>query len=397
MRQKSRKYLVLMIVAVYVAGIGLALFLLEHWYSQAQYNQLSHVFQLLVETNPEVEPSLLTALKQVQAGILPDMETREFLSGYGYHSSDFLINGKRYFWIFLMGISVFGAILFLPLYCVIKRQKRMRIQELTSFLEALNVNGIETIVQTKEDEFSLLQDEIQKTVTALHQTKELAVRAKDGYAKNLANIAHQLKTPITAASVSLQLWKEQDASVYVEQMQRQIERLHTLEEALLMLSRIDSGTLTLQPACLDVYTVLSLAADSLNDLLAQKNVTVSIPEHGCVTITGDMDWTIEAVMNLMKNCMEHSPVNGTITCDYSTNPLYTQISIWDEGEGFAREDIPHLFERFYRGKQVSRGGIGIGLSLSKSIFEMQNGTITARNMPEGGACFEIRMYHTAST
>ncbi len=105
----------------------------------------------------------------------------------------------------------------------------------------------------------------------------------------------------------------------------------------------------------------------------------------------DLDWTMEAVGNLMKNCMEHNR-GGTVHCAYGQNPLYTEIRIWDEGEGFCKEDIPHLFERFYRGKNACEGGIGIGLALSREIVERQNGTLRAKNMPDGGACFEIRFY-----
>lgn len=97
-------------------------------------------------------------------------------------------------------------------------------------------------------------------------------------------------------------------------------------------------------------------------------------------------------MNLLKNCMEHTPAGGTVHCSYEQNLLYTQIRIWDTGTGFAKEDIPHLFERFYRGHNIKRGGIGIGLSLSKAIIESQNGTISAQNLVDGGACFEIRLY-----
>ena len=96
-------------------------------------------------------------------------------------------------------------------------------------------------------------------------------------------------------------------------------------------------------------------------------------------------------MNVMKNCMEHCP-GGKLHCSYEQNPLYTEILIGDDGEGFAKEDIPHLFERFYRGKNASEGGIGIGLALAKEIVERQNGTIRAKNKPDGGALFEIRFY-----
>ena len=101
---------------------------------------------------------------------------------------------------------------------------------------------------------------------------------------------------------------------------------------------------------------------------------------------------MEAFMNLFKNCMEHTPAGGTVYCSYEQNPLYTQVRIWDTGTGFAKKDIPHLFERFYRGENAKSSGIGIGLAISKAIIERQNGTISANNLPEGGASFEIRFY-----
>ncbi len=163
--------------------------------------------------------------------------------------------------------------------------------------------------------------------------------------------------------LSLQLMKNTIPNVYGEQIERQLERLNRLEESLLTLSKIDVGTLQLEYAQVDVYTVLNLAAENLNDLLLKENISVEIPDNGCIEIYGDMEWTMEALMNLMKNCMEHSGQGGTIHCSYSGNPLYAEILIWDDGEGFQAEDIPHLFERFYRGKGVDGNGIGIGLSV----------------------------------
>ena len=106
-----------------------------------------------------------------------------------------------------------------------------------------------------------------------------------------------------------------------------------------------------------------------------------------------MEWSMEAFSNLIKNCAEHTPEGGRIMMDYTGNPLYTQIMIRDTGAGFAPEELPHVFERFYRGKDAGEIGIGIGLSLAKSLIEMQNGFLTAQNLPEGGACFTVRFYH----
>lgn len=194
--------------------------------------------------------------------------------------------------------------------------------------------------------------------------------------------------------LSLQLMKQKTPNVYIGQMEKQLERLDRLEEALLTLSRIDAGTFHMEESQVDVYTALNLASENLSDLLLKEDISVAIPDKGCVQIRGDLEWTMEAFINLMKNCMEHSEAGGCIHCDYSQNPLYVEVLIWDEGQGFEAEDIPHLFERFYRGKSAAGNGIGIGigLALARSIFELQNGTITARNLPGGGACFEIRVY-----
>lgn len=295
--------------------------------------------------------------------------------------------------IFLLS-ALFFMITFFFLLSVwyLNRRNRMRIAELTDYLEQINIGVGGTLIQTKEDEFSCLQDELYKTVTALYQTRDAAVEAKLNFAENLANIAHQLKTPITASFLSLQMMEKTDPNPHVKQMEKQLERLSRLEEALLTLARIDAGALSLECAQVDVYTALCLAADNLYDLLVKENISVSIPEHGCIEIVGDLEWTMEALINLMKNCMEHSPSGGTIHCEYTQNPLYVEILIWDEGRGFGADDIPHLFERFYRGKDAEGDGIGIGLALARSVFELQNGNITARNRPEGGACFEIRVY-----
>ena len=262
-----------------------------------------------------------------------------------------------------------------------KKREALRVQELTVYLERANAGSAPVLSALGEDELSKLEDQIYKTVTYLYQTREEAVRVKNEFAHNLSNIAHQIKTPITAISLSVQTMGSGSAEKEgTEQIQRQLMRLTHLEEALLLLARLDAGTLVLKREETDVYTLLMLAADNLQEIFAQSEVSVDISELGEVKVHVDLDWTMEAVMNLMKNCA------------YGQNPLYTKILIWDEGAGFDRKDLPHLFERFYRGKNAREGGIGIGLALAKELIGRQNGTIRAKNLPEGGACFEIRIY-----
>ena len=288
------------------------------------------------------------------------------------------------------GSGMFSIWLLIWYLCRARKEKE-RIVGLTDYLEKVNTGQEGVLLTTGEDAVSRLQDEIYKTVTELYQTREAALKARQSLAENMDHIAHQINTPITSLSLSVQMMSEAPSSEHLKEIRKQISRLTYLEESLLLLSRIDAGTLFFNKKEVDVFTVLTLAADNLQELFKKADVSVQKPELGEMLILADMDWTMEAVMNLMKNCMEHSP-GGTVHCSYAQNPLYTEILIWDDGEGFAKEDIPHLFERFYRGQNAPHGGIGIGLSLSKAIIESQNGTISAKNLSDGGACFEIRFY-----
>lgn len=288
------------------------------------------------------------------------------------------------------GLGTAGS-LFIGTVFYFKRLTDRRIQVLTDYLEKNHMGKAGILLPEGEDALSKLQDEIYKTVTMLRQARDEALQAKNHYARNLSNIAHQIKTPITAISLAVQM--EQDKpQEQREQIDRQLVRLTHLEEALLLLSRIDAGTLMFQKEKVDVFTLLMMAADNLQELFRQAQVDVSIPELGELCIYADFEWTMEAVMNLFKNCMEHTPCGGCVYCQYEQNPLYTKIRIWDTGEGFMKEDMPHLFERFYRGQNAAGGGIGIGLALAKEIIEGQNGTIRAQNLAGAGACFEICIY-----
>ena len=198
---------------------------------------------------------------------------------------------------------------------------------MAGYLEKVNTGSQGLLLDTSEDEFSGLQDEIYKTITALYQTRDAALEEKNNFADNLSNIAHQLKTPITAISLSAQMMEEDPSISYLGQIRRQLDRLTHLEEALLLLSRIDAGTLSMKQSSVDVFTLLTLASDNLQELLMHKGISVDIPEAGEIEIIADLDWTMEAIINLMKNCMEHSVAGATVHCSYEKNPLYVQIRI----------------------------------------------------------------------
>lgn len=360
-------------------------------YSRLPFELLNAICGEVIEQEPETENVISAVLKEYTKGNPDGAAEEDVLSALGYRVSDFSGSASPQNILFAGAGFFTGILLFLFTFLYRNQTEAARIRALAEYLEQVNIGRAPILSASGEDDFSRLEDEIYKTVTFLYQTKDSAVQAKNEFAENLSNIAHQLKTPITAISLSVQMMKQNMDKKHLEQVGKQLSRLTHLEETLLVLSRIDAGTLHLQKDEVDVYTLLVLAADNLQELFVNSHTSVEIPELGGMLVTVDLDWTMEAVMNLMKNCMEHSP-GGTVYCSYAQNPLYTEILIWDDGEGFAKEEIPHLFERFYRGENACEGGIGIGLALSKEMIERQNGTIRAKNKPDGGALFEIRFY-----
>lgn len=379
------------VLSVSLIASAVSVMFVSYYYSQVQFDLLNAVCGEIVEEEPETKKIISAALKEYTGENPDSVEKEAVLSALGYRRPDFSgsIYGRNALFV-AIGFAV-GVLLFIFTFLYRNKLEAMRILALSDYLEQVNTGKAVILSAFGEDDFSKLEDQIYKTVTFLYQTKDAAVRAKNDFAKNLSNIAHQIKTPIAALSLSVQMMKQNADSKYLAQMEKQILRLTHLEEALLILSRIDAGTIRLQKNETDVFTLLVLAADNLQELFSGCGMSVDIPQLGEMAITADLDWTMEAVMNLMKNCMEHSN-GGAVHCSYAQNPLYTEILIWDDGEGFAKEDVPHLFERFYRGQNAGAGGIGIGLALSKEIVERQNGTIRAKNRPSGGALFEIRFY-----
>lgn len=422
MSKKSNiKMTVLFVLSASLIAAAATTYLLTCYYRRVCFHILGGFCESIIHQKPDSRQAVLELLKTQNFR----MTGENILSDFGYDPSNMSIMGTAVLWIAVLGFLA-GSILFLFSFWHLHKRSSSRIQALTDYLGKINTGSQGLILDSCEDEFSRLQDEIYKTVTALYQTRAVAITARNNFAENLSNIAHQLKTPITSISLTVQMAKEHLRSAGAVKMprghaegaylhagkpmdgenapmvckmhadmadiERQIKRLTHLEEALLILSRIDAGTLTFERKPTDVFTILSMAADNLYELSIQKSVRIDVPEMGETDIFADLDWTMEALMNLMKNCIEAAEADTTVHCSYEKNPLYVQIRIWDEGEGFSREDLPRLFERFYRGKKAKYTGIGIGLSLSKAIIEMQNGIIRAFNLPNGGACFEIRFY-----
>lgn len=362
--------------------------------SGMQRKTVEQIMSCTIKEEPELAGKVTAILKESSTASV-SREGREWLDRYGYTAAYY----RRGLLPVYLGISCLCFLgIFAVWLCWYKRSEKgkgQRIEELTAYLEDVN-QGRETVLSRREDEFSILEDEIYKTVRELRRTKEEACQERQNLADNLADIAHQLKTPITSMSLMVQLLQQegeiQGTKVYLDRLEDQIFRMEYLVASLLTLSRLDAGTLELEQENLDAASVIIEACEPLEPQIRAREQTLSIPQQIQACFKGDRHWTAEALSNLIKNCSEHAEEGGSITIKYHQTPLYTEILVADNGPGFDEEDIPHLFQRFYRGKNAGRDSIGIGLALSKSLIERQNGTLRADNGQDGGACFTVRFY-----
>lgn len=250
------------------------------------------------------------------------------------------------------------------------------------------------ITDSEEGELSILSSEISKMTLRIREQNDALKKGKKQLADSLADIAHQLRTPLTSISLILSLAEtapdENQRRELLREAEELLVRMDWLLTSLLKLSRLDAGIVTFRR---EPVAISHLVNDSLRPLLIPMelhNITVhtDIPEGAA--ISGDGSWLSEALQNILKNCMESAGDHGTIRIACEDNLLFTELTIHDSGPGFDEDVLPCLFDRFYRGKNTGAAGYGIGLALCRTIVTRQGGAVTAKNHPQGGALFAIR-------
>lgn len=293
------------------------------------------------------------------------------------------------------------CLVLLAVFWNLTRKRYERLEQLSSQLEEiLYGNDSLAFLPDEEGELAVLSDRIYKMTIRLREQTEQLQEEKAYLKDSLADISHQIRTPLTASRLVLQKLRnpsltEPERRTLLMEEEQLLSRVERLMEMLLKLARLESGTVELEKKTISVNEVVQKALEPLKILLDIKGIEVDAELPGQICFEGDLLWSVEAVENLLKNCLEHTPDGGKLIISAEENPIFLGMTIRDTGRGFSEEDIPHLFERFYRGKDSAVSGTGIGLALAEMIIRRQNGTIRAANHPEGGAGFFIRIYREA--
>ena len=324
----------------------------------------------------------------------------------------------------IISIIILFVIIIIILFINSKIRKR-NIQSIIKYIEELNKKNYNLqIEKNSEDELSNLSNELYKITVMLKEQAEASLKDKKALQNSLEDISHQLKTPLTSISIMLDNIRENPnmdehtKQKFIYEINRQIEWINWLVISLLKLSKLDSNTVTFVKREIDVKKLIKNVIQNLAiplDIKQQKIIvngkslieTIDYNESKIlnnklessekekntttdVKFIGDYNWELEAITNIIKNCIEHTPENKNIYINFEENNFYTKITIKDEGVGIDKEDIKHIFERFYKGKNSSENSVGIGLALAKSIIEKDNGYILCFSKKEEGTTFEIK-------
>ena len=329
------------------------------------------------------------------------------------HSIFLLINIAMMIMLFICIVIIF---------IMYQKSQRKKIDEITKYIEEINKRNYALDIQdNSEDELSLFKNELYKITVMLKEQAENSKKDKINLKKSLEDISHQLKTPITSITIMLDNILDNPSmdlktrNEFIKDILREITNINFFVQSLLKLSKFDADTIIfidkqenlrviIEEAVKNISTLCDLknieivinsmpyefVESSTNNELKEERKEVKLVKFKSPKVVCDLKWQVEAITNILKNCVEHSKENSKIYIKYDENNVYSEIVIKDNGIGIDKDDIKHIFERFYKGKNSSKDSVGIGLALAKTIIEKDNGYITVNSEVGKGTTFDIR-------
>ena len=331
-------------------------------------------------------------------------EKTDIFKEYGINlekDSIIIKNDKLFIKFSIINLCLIVGLAFIVLIIFIKynNSKDKKLQEITKYIEEINNKNYKLDIEDNtEDELSILKNEIYKTTVMLKEVAENSVKDKVNLKDSLSDISHQLKTPLTSMSImvdNIMDNPEMDSKTrneFIKDIRREIININFLVNSLLKLSKLDANSVYFINKEVYVEEIILESIKNVSVLCDLKNIDILVDGNKQIKINCDLKWQVEAITNILKNCVEHSKDNSKIEIFYEENNVYTKIEIKDYGVGIDKEDLIHIFERFYKGKNSSNESVGIGLALSKSIIENNNGYIGVESEIRKGSLFIIKYF-----
>lgn len=352
----------------------------------------------IIENHPELEGEIVDSLKEVSLNQdfsilekygLTSLSSLEYLDDIENLKNTFF---GSFFLLFFLALSIIGIYLF-----CLERTRKKEIEKIDQYLFSLLSHDIEVDLKDfQSGDLASLQNDLMKVTSRLKNALETSKKDKVELSKTLADISHQLKTPLTSLlilndNLSSFTIDEKTRQEFLKKQEQIILHMKSLIVTLLKVSQIESGMIELKKEILSINDLVSYALEQVDLLLVAKNITVKKEISKNLKTIGDFNWLCEALLNIIKNACEHSKENGIIEITARDNPMYTEILITDHGEGISKKDLKHIFERFYKSSS-DKESIGIGLNLTKSILSRSNATISCKSEVGKYTTFIIHFY-----
>ena len=368
-------------------------------YTKNFNNKIELILSKIIREYPNVEKSELIELLNNEDTLLDE---NNILKHYGIDikkDSAILKNEGEFvkFEILLLILLILLIINILIIIIKYSNNNSKKINEITKYIEQINRRNYKLdIEENSEDELSILKNEIYKTTVMLNEIAENETKDKKELKESLSDISHQLKTPLTSIIIMLDNIldnKEMSQEVrkeFIKDIKREITNIQFLIETLLKLSKLDANSVEFINKEVEVEEIIQNAVKNVAMICDLKNIKINITGNSKEKLLCDERWQIEAITNILKNAVEHSKNNSQIDIKYTQNKAYTKITIEYYGMGINEDDLKHIFERFYKGKNASKDSVGIGLALAKAIIEKNNGYITVSSKESEGTTFAIK-------
>lgn len=362
------------------------------------FNQkIAGIIDNVLEKYPDIEKREIVEILNSS-----DKTNNEILREYGIEldKDSVILENNTDFQKFII-IDISTLILFILIFSIIffkyNHSESKKINEITKYIEEINRGNYKlNIEENTEDELSILKNELYKITIMLKEVAENSQKDKTTLKDSLSDISHQIKTPITSILIMLdnilsdENMPEDIKKDFIKDIKREIINIKFLVESILKLSKIDSNSIKFIKKEVFIKDIINEAVKNVSMLSELKNIEIIVSGDDSIKTICDLKWQVEAITNILKNCIEHSYENRKIYINYNQNNMYTELKIEDNGTGIDAKDLPHIFERFYKGKNSSSDSVGIGLALSKSIIESNNGYIQVDSKLNKGTTFIIK-------
>lgn len=394
--KNKKKYSKLIMFPLITFGIIILLNVMLYYQVNKNYNnKIVNIISTIKEKYPEIKDDEIFDI------IKNNVKTNTF-NRYSFDLDGIVLikENKTIFvsyFIILLFIYLIICLVYLTIIINNDKRKEKEINEVIKIIEEINNKNYSfKMKDINEEDLSLLKNEIYKTTIMLNEISEISKKDKKELEESLEDISHQLKTPLTSILIMIDTLLDDDdmdqttREDFLRNIKREVMNINFLVKSILKLSRLDTNTVKFISKKESVKEIINEAILNVSLLSDLKNVKIETNLSDSF-ITCDYKWQIEALTNILKNSVEHSYENNKVLIESSENNAYVKITIKDFGSGIAKEDINHIFERFYKGKDSDYDSIGIGLALSKSIIEKQNGKISVESS-ENGTTFTIKYF-----